>query len=327
MKRRAVAVLLALVIVAITGWIYWPGAWRRFLHPAEEQPAPSSQPNLEEALRPLAVPLDRPKPGEWLASQPEAGQTFEEYLQADPVRKSEQLNFIALCLIGEFNPQQEKIIEQTRRYLEVFFQVPVRVTKRLPLAQIPEEARRVQPSWGDRQLLTEYVLDQVLQPNRPEEALAYLAFTASDLWPGGGWNYVFGQASLRKRTGVWSIYRFGDPARGKESYRQCLIRTLGTASHETGHILTMQHCIAYACNMNGSNSLPESDSKPLHLCPVCLHKLCWNLRVDPVVYLQQLQTVSGKLGLDEEAAWYGKAIATLRGDTERTDAGTSSFPK
>lgn len=34
--------------------------------------------------------------------------------------------------------------------------------------------------------------------------------------------------------------------------------------------------------MNGSNSLPESDSKPLHLCPVCLRKLCWNLRVDPV---------------------------------------------
>ena len=167
-------------------------------------------------------------------------------------------------------------------------------------------------SWGDRQLLTSYILDHVLQPERSEQALAYLAFTASDLWSGENWNFVFGQASLRERTGVWSIYRFGDPARSKESYRRCLVRTLGTATHETGHIPTMQHCIVYECSMNGTNNLPEADTKPLHCCPVCLRKLCWNLQVEPVAYLGQLQAITQKLGLEDEAKWYGKAIGAMK---------------
>ena len=38
-----------------------------------------------------------------------------------------------------------------------------------------------------------------------------LAITAFDLWPGPGWNFVFGQASLTERVGVWSMARNGDP--------------------------------------------------------------------------------------------------------------------
>src|SRR5262249_41027531 len=146
------------------------------------------------------------------------------------------------------------------------------------------------------QILSTYVLDEVLKPDLPGDALAYLAFTASDLWPGKGWNFVFGQASLRERTGVWSIYRKGDPARNEESFQRCLRRTLSTATHETGHILTMQHCTAYECSMNGSNSLEESDRRPLHLCPICMRKLCWNLQVEPVAYFKQLQTICRQHG-------------------------------
>lgn len=39
-----------------------------------------------------------------------------------------------------------------------------------------------------------------------------IAFTNADLWPGEGWNYVFGQASLADHVGVWSIHRYGDPS-------------------------------------------------------------------------------------------------------------------
>ncbi len=38
-----------------------------------------------------------------------------------------------------------------------------------------------------------------------------LALTTSDLWPGEGWNFVFGQASLSERVGVWSLHRLGNP--------------------------------------------------------------------------------------------------------------------
>jgi hypothetical protein len=44
---------------------------------------------------------------------------------------------------------------------------------------------------------------------------------------------------------------------------------------------------------------------------VCLRKLCWNLRVEPVPYLKKLNAFCRHYGLDAEAGWYDKAIAVL----------------
>jgi len=178
----------------------------------------------------------------------------------------------------------------------------------IALASIPARARRTHPSWGDPQVLTSYILHEILEPERPADALACLALTASDLWPGQGWNFVFGQANLRERIGVWSIYRNGDPG---EDFTLCLRRTLSTASHETGHILGLAHCTAYSCLMNGSNHQEEKDRRPMHLCPVCLRKLCWNLRFEPVPYLMKLKEFCQQNGFDPESGWYERAIAAL----------------
>jgi archaemetzincin len=116
------------------------------------------------------------------------------------------------------------------------------------------------------------------------------------------------EANLRQRTGVWSIYRNGDPG---EDFLLCLRRTLGTSSHELGHVLTIHHCTAFRCLMNGSNHQGERDARPLHLCPVCLRKLCWNLGVEPVAYLTKLKAFCQRNGLDAESGWYERAIVTL----------------
>ena len=118
------------------------------------------------------------------------------------------------------------------------------------------------------------MLDQVLRPRLPADASTYLALTTSDLWPGEGWNFVFGQASLNQRVGVWSIARNGDPHGDEHGLPLCLLRTLKTASHETGHMFSMPHCTLYECNMCGSNHRQEADRRPLWLCPCCLAKLC-----------------------------------------------------
>jgi archaemetzincin len=265
--------------------------------------------DLEEKLRPLAAPLPLPRPGDWLAEHDEPGQTFTDYVAAQPVRKSDKLNTIYLCLVGDFTDGQQRILDLTQDYLAVFFDAPVQVNQELSLASIPERARRIHPSWGDPQLLSRYLLQKVLKPERPIDALAYLALTASDLWPGKGWNFVFGQANRRERVGVWSIYRNGDP---DADFQLCLRRTLGTASHETGHILGMRHCTAYSCLMNGSNHQEEKDRRHLHLCPICLWKLCWNLQVEPVSYLRKLKAFCHRHGFDAEAGWYERALALLR---------------
>jgi archaemetzincin len=266
---------------------------------------------LERKLRPLAEPLPAPRPGDWLAVRQEPGQTFADYLDARPIRKSEKLHTIYLCLIGEFNPAQRRILDLTRDYLALFFDGPVKVDRHVPLSAIPPRARRTHPTRGDPQVLTGYLLHELLEPERPVDALAYVALTGIDLWPGRGWNFVFGEANLRERTGVWSINRNGDPAQGDAAFRLCLRRTLGTASHELGHVLTMHHCTAFRCLMNGSNHQGERDGRPLHLCPVCLRKLCWNLRVEPVSYLSRLKTFCEQNVINPESGWYGGALATL----------------
>jgi archaemetzincin len=264
--------------------------------------------DLENKLRHLASPLPPPRIGDWLAEHREQGQTFEEYINSRPVRKTNKLHTIYLCLVGDFTEPQRRILKLTQDYLAVFFDCPVKVNRQIALADIPATARRTHPTWGDRQLLTSYILHEVLKPDRPPDALAYLALTASDLWPGKGWNFVFGQASLRERTGVWSIYRNGDPG---PDFLLCLRRTLTTASHETGHILGMRHCTAYSCLMNGSNHQEESDRTPMHLCPVCLRKLCWNLGIEPISYLTALKTFCSQNNLHTEVGWYEKVISTL----------------
>jgi archaemetzincin len=267
-------------------------------------------PEVEEKLRPLARPLEPPEVGDWLAEHAEPGQTFDEYLAANPVRRGPSLEAIYLCLLGDFTRPLERILNLTQDYLGLFFDVPVRVRRRVPLADIPARARRTHPDWGERQVLSRYVLREVLEPDRPDDALASLALTASDLWPGKGWNFVFGQANLRERVGVWSLYRNGDPGEGEEAFHLCLRRTLATATHETGHILTMKHCTAFACLMNGSNHQEERDGRPMNLCPVCLRKLLWNLQAEPVSYLKTLEGFSREHGLGE-AGWYARAVAAL----------------
>ena len=302
MDRRNFLILLTLSVLSFFFTSCGPAA----------EPKERTYAEVESKLRPLATPLAKSDRGDWLAEHKEEGQTFAAYLRAKPVRKSAQQGTIYICLLGDFTPEQRTVLETTQKYLEIFYQVPVKVHKKMTVADVPARARRIHPTWGGEQILSTYVLDEVLKPDRPDDALAYLAFTSSDLFPDPTWNFVFGQASLRERTGVWSIHRNGDPAKGEKAYQLCLRRTLHTASHETGHILTIQHCTAFDCNMNGINSQDEGDRKPLTMCPVCLRKVCWNLQVEPVKYLGELETFCRENKLLAEADWYHDAAAVLR---------------
>lgn len=269
----------------------------------------STYPEIKTKLTPLAAPLPKPGPSDWLAKHHEDGQTFEQYLAAKPVRKSDRLTTIYICLIGEFTPQQQDVLTATEKYLSILFAAPVKRRKTVALADIPPRGERKDEQ--RRQILTTYVLGELLGPDRPRDALAYLAFTAEDLYPGEGWNFVYGQATLDQRVGVWSIHRNGDPAESEDAYRLCLLRTMKIAGHETGHILTMQHCIAHHCGMNGCNHRGEVDRAPLSFCPVCFRKLCWNLQVDPKTHLTNLAKFCLDEQLTEQAESFQKQYEAL----------------
>lgn len=265
-----------------------------------------------EKLRLLHRPKRPPKPGDWLAVHKEPGQTFEQYVASHPLRASAKLNTIYIQPIGKLTPGQQNVVNLAAEYIGSYFNLPVQLLPPLPLEQIPPRARRRHPEWGMEQLLTTYILDEVLVPHRPKNALALLGLTAVDLWPGMGWNFVFGQASLSDRVGIWSIYRNGDPDASKQEFAICLERTIKTAVHEIGHILGMMHCIAYECLMNGSNHREESDRRPLYLCPVCLKKLVWNLQLDPLARYEKLEALCRQHHLDDYAKFFHDSILQLR---------------
>ena len=266
-----------------------------------------------DKLRPLFRELGEPQPGDWLSIYEEPGQTFREYLASKPVTARGRRRVIYIQPLGTFTKPQHAIIDATADFLRGYFQLPVKVKESWPESVVPAKARRRHPSWGMEQILTGYVLDELLGPKLPGDAAALLGFTATDLWPGEGWNFVFGEASITDRVGVWSIYRNGDPSAGADAFRLCLLRTLKTATHEIGHMFSMLHCTAYECNMGGSNSREESDRGPLALCPECLAKLCWATGSDPVARYKKLVVLCKKHGLAAEQAFYERCLRALTG--------------
>ncbi len=271
-------------------------------------PTPEQLAAAADKLRPLAAKFGPPQPGDWVQRHPEQGQTFRAYLASNPVLPRTGRVVLYVQPLGDFTASQRAIVELAAEFLGLFFNLEARILPDVPLAVIPAEARRVPPWTSEAQILATYVLADVLKPRLPEDAAACIALTASDLWPGPGWNFVFGMASTRDRVGVWSINRNGDPVKERAV---CLLRTLKTAAHETAHMFSLSHCIAYACVMCGSNSLAESDRRPLALCPECAAKVCWATETDPLARYGLLSAFCKKHGLAEAATFYEKAAAAI----------------
>src|SRR5437868_12948557 len=113
--------------------------------PAGDGGAENLYPEVEDRLRPLAVPLEEPEVGDWLAEHREKGQTFRQYLAADPIRRGPDRTTIHLCLLGDFGDAEQQVLGRCQEYLGLFFDVPVVLRRRVPLSDIPARARRTHP--------------------------------------------------------------------------------------------------------------------------------------------------------------------------------------
>jgi archaemetzincin len=270
---------------------------------AEPLPAPFP------ALRALHQPKRPPGPGDWLAEHEEAGQSLSEFTRGRDRSTSGSRDTIYVQPLGALSPHARRVVAHTSRFLELFFCAPVVQLRALPLTGLPRGAERGQGE--TRQVLTRYIVGALLKPRRPPDALAYIALTTTDLWPGKDWNFVYGEAWEAEGLGVWSMHRNG-PRHTPEARRQFLRRTVSTAAHEVGHLLGVAHCVAYECLMNGINHREEADAAPLRLCPADLAKLSWSAQCAPRERLARVAAFLRERGLDRDADAFDVAADALR---------------
>jgi archaemetzincin len=261
-------------------------------------------------------PIPRPDPHDWLAVHPEAGQTFDEFKASGPNRPSKSRRVIYFQPLGDFAADRSPAIEKLREFASAFFAMRVEA---LPAASIDTSklTTRHNPQTGNLQILTGDVLN-FLKARVPADAFCVLAIAMEDLYPEPSWNFVFGQASLRERAGVYSFARY-DPAFYGEprdtNYETLLLRrSCKVLAHETSHMFGLAHCTYFNCLMNGSNHLAESDRRPLHLCPVCLRKLQWSSGFDVTERYRALERVTRADGFKDEADWFNRRIKMLQSD-------------
>ena len=246
--------------------------------------------SLERFFKPMRI-----QQGDWLESHPEDGETFEEYVRSQPTLPTAKRKTIHIQPVGDFTAEQKKVIGQTAEYMRVFYNLPVVLRDRMPLNVADKDLVRVQYP-NNRQIRTSYFLDDLLPKLLPDDAAALICFTNYDLYPGDTWNFVFGQASLEKRVGVWSLWRLDKDGTKPASKDLLLARTLKIAMHETGHMFSMRHCTKYECLMSGTNHLDETDRRPLDTCPECAAKIAWAMKYSLDERYKNLAAFWKKLG-------------------------------
>jgi len=270
---------------------------------------------LRAVLNPGAdfEPIPIPKRGDWLAEHSETGQTFDDFVRSKPNQPDKNRSKIYLQPLGEFPQGQIALVETLREYAAAYFAMQVNVLPHLALSE-RNITTRVNPFTRNRQILTGDVL-AILKKNVPDNAFCVLAITMEDLYPEPSWNFVFGQATLGERVGVYSFARYDPAFYGQErdkNYKKLLLRrSCKVLAHETGHMFGLTHCIYFQCVLNGSNHLAESDARPMHLCPVCLRKLQHSIGFDVIKRYGNLFRFYKKVGFDNEAQWVANRLKRI----------------
>ena len=259
------------------------------------------------------VGIRKPAPNDWLAAHREVPQTFDGFLWSNRNIPASIAGAIYVQPLGEFKEGDSPPLEDLREYAAAFFGLPVKMLTTAPLAEEPSITRR-QRGEGWTQYLTGDILSY-LKRHVSKDAFCLIGVTMEDLYPADSWNFVFGQATYKDRVGVFSFHRYtpkfhGEPS-NDDTKRLMLRRSCHVLTHETGHMFGISHCTFFECTMCGSNHMKESDSRPMHFCPVCLRKLHSSTRFDIVVRYQNLLAFCEKHGFADEAQWTRKVLARL----------------
>ena len=217
------------VILGVFG-IVWLACGSGLLRPIRGRADLVAIRDAMDKVKPLFQLKGKPQPGDWLEKQPEKGQTFDQYLKSNPNRITAARTTIYIQPLGTFSGKEQLLLDATVDLVGRMYNVPVKRLEPLKLDAIPAKARRVNSSTRKEQLLTEYILSDLLPPRRPADAVALLAL-----------DYVgpLARPGLELRLRAGFAHRAGrrlvvGPIRRSECQRSSL-STLSLADVQGGH--------------------------------------------------------------------------------------------
>jgi archaemetzincin len=253
--------------------------------------------------------LGDPKQGGWMSLVAEAPQTLADYKESKPVHATPDRPYIVLQPLWSLDAPQQEALQAMKEYVAACFQLPARIEapisfdardRKLSLTRVITVDRFNKRTEYDGEKLLDLLVKRV-----PEDAAVYFAVTDVDVYVGT--DNLHGYASLGQRAGLMTFNRLW-PKNAKNLNAETLRRCVRFASHEIGHMFGIEHCVFYRCPMNGCKNLAESDTSPLHFCPVCQQKIQWLLEPDMQKRNAALLAFYEKYGLKEEAAWTKKRM-------------------
>ncbi len=131
---------------------------------------------------PAWTPLTEARPGEWLHEHPEEGQTYEEYVATDPLRRAAGRERIVLQPLTPLRPMAQGALERVRAQCALFFCAE---TELAPAFELPAEAFRPARQQYDADALLGH-----LASRRPEGLLVYAGVCDQDLMIEEGVNHL-----------------------------------------------------------------------------------------------------------------------------------------
>eukprot|EP01084_Bolivina_argentea_P300403 517993_1 len=162
-----------------------------------------------------------PSFGDWLFSQTNKnevnGQNFYEWYRRSLTYKlfpTKDTNIIGLISVGEFNISilEYKLFDILSEITSIYYQMDVKLIGSIS-PENKDITHRIRKGTKLKQLLTTDIHSLLYDIKNKEENIdnnlyCLMGITMIDLYPRESWNFVFGQAQIPKRTGIFSFARY-----------------------------------------------------------------------------------------------------------------------
>lgn len=142
----------------------------------------------------------------WMARNKETGQSFIQWLRRGPPMPFSRVNNVYILPLYFFeDPVPKELLESLREFVEIFFQLPVKVMKKKKLKG--KLSYKKNETCGTYQMDSDEILE-TMKSMIPTGAFCVAGITMCDLYREDSRNYLFGYARLAGQCAVISVARF-----------------------------------------------------------------------------------------------------------------------